>query len=72
MPSLSHTYHGGIVGELVIDDDSRSLRGAADLQVIEDLGQLAEPELGPSTTAARVLREADGGVSLRRHPGYHS
>jgi hypothetical protein len=64
VPALGHAYHRGIVRELVIDDDAGGLRGAADLQVIEDLGQLAEPELGPSTTPARVLREPDGEVSL--------
>jgi hypothetical protein len=40
--------------------------------VREDLGQLAEPQLGGSTTAARVLREANGGACFgrhRRHPG---
>jgi hypothetical protein len=36
------------------------------------VGQLTEPQLGGSTTAARVLREANGGACFgrhRRHPG---
>jgi hypothetical protein len=35
----------------------------------EDLGQLTEPQLGPSTTAARVLGQADRGSCFGRHPG---
>jgi hypothetical protein len=51
----------------VIDDDvaARARRGV--VQVIEDVGQLAEPELGRSTTAARVLGEADGGAGFGGH-----
>ena len=33
----------------------------------QDVGQLTEPNLGGSTTAARVLREADGGLCFGRH-----
>jgi hypothetical protein len=36
------------------------------VQVIEDLSQLAEPDLDPSTTAARKLREAGIGLGIRR------
>jgi hypothetical protein len=51
----------------MIHDDvlPRTARGAA--QVIEDVRQLAEPELGGSTTAARVLGEADGGPGFGGH-----
>jgi len=35
--------------------------------VREDLGQLAEPQLGGSTTAARVLGQSDRGSSFWRH-----
>jgi hypothetical protein len=35
--------------------------------VIEDVGQLTEPELGGSTTAARVLSQADRRFGFGRH-----
>jgi hypothetical protein len=37
--------------------------------VIQDVGQLTEPELGGSTTAARVLRQTDGRFGFGRHGG---
>jgi hypothetical protein len=38
------------------------------VQMVENLSQLAEPEFGPSTTAARELREAGVGLGIRsRH-----
>jgi len=37
--------------------------------VRQDLGQLTEPKLGRSTTAARVLRQADRGSCFWGHPG---
>jgi hypothetical protein len=33
------------------------------------VGQLTEPKLGGSTTAARVLGEAKGSAGFGRHPG---
>jgi hypothetical protein len=33
------------------------------------MGQLAEPQLGGSTTAARVLRQANGRSCFGCHPG---
>jgi hypothetical protein len=33
------------------------------------VGQLTEPKLGGSTTAAGVLGEANGGAGFGRHPG---
>jgi hypothetical protein len=33
------------------------------------MGQLTEPKLGGSTTAARVLGEANRGACFGRHPG---
>jgi hypothetical protein len=35
--------------------------------MFEDLSQLAEPDLGRSTTAARVLRQANRGFGFGRH-----
>jgi hypothetical protein len=35
--------------------------------VRENVGQLTEPQLGGSTTAARVLSEANGGACFGRH-----
>jgi hypothetical protein len=37
------------------------------LETIQDMGQLAEPELTGSTTTARVLHEADGGLGFGGH-----
>jgi hypothetical protein len=52
----------------VIDDDIRTqLSRSAVRQMIQDLSQLAEPNFGGSTTAARVLREANGGLGFGRH-----
>jgi hypothetical protein len=52
----------------VIDHDlGASLSRAAARQPFEDMCQLAEPELGGSTTAARVLRESDGGLGFGGH-----
>jgi hypothetical protein len=52
----------------VIDDDVWTHLSRSPLfEVIEDMGQLTEPELGGSTTAARVLREANGGLCFGRH-----
>jgi hypothetical protein len=54
----------------VIDDDvgPPAARGMRVRQVRQDLGQLTEPQLGRSTTASRVLRQADRGSGLGRHP----
>jgi hypothetical protein len=35
--------------------------------MVEDMCQLAEPELGSSTTAARELRQANGCFGFGRH-----
>jgi hypothetical protein len=52
----------------VIDDDIRTrLSRSAVRQMIQDLSQLAEPNFGGSTTAARVLREANGCFGFGRH-----
>jgi hypothetical protein len=56
----------------VIDDDVGAQvprRTCRSREVRQDLGQLTEPQLGGSTTAARVLRESDRGSCFRRHPG---
>jgi len=54
----------------VIDDDvgPPAARGMRGRQVRQDLGQLTEPQLGRSTTASRVLRQADRGSGFRCHP----
>ena len=49
----------------MIDDDLRA--GIARGQVREDVGQLAEPQLGGSTTAPRELGQADRGLGFGRH-----
>jgi hypothetical protein len=51
----------------VIDDDVGAR--APRREVRQDLGQLTEPQLGGSTTAPRVLRQADRGSGFGRHPG---
>jgi hypothetical protein len=51
----------------MIDDDVAARAAAARAQVIEDVGQLAEPELGRSTTPSRVLREPDRRLGLGGH-----
>jgi hypothetical protein len=54
----------------VIDDDvgARGLRRTGRTgQVRELVGQLTVPELGRSTTAPRVLREANRGLRFGRH-----
>jgi hypothetical protein len=52
----------------VIDDYVRTqLSRSPFFEVIENVCQLAEPELGGSTTAARVLREANGSLCFGRH-----
>jgi len=52
----------------VIDHDVRAqLSRAAARQLIEDVCQLAEPELGGSTTAAGVLGEPDRSLRFGRH-----
>jgi hypothetical protein len=49
----------------VIDDDvGARARGR---QMREDGGQLTEPQLGRSTTAAGVLGQADRGAGFGRH-----
>jgi hypothetical protein len=52
----------------VIDDDVRARVPRRTRQVRQDLGQLTEPQLGGSTTAAGVLREAKGGACFGCHP----
>jgi hypothetical protein len=52
----------------VIDDDIGARITGTSRKVRQDLGQLTEPQLGRSTTAARVLRQADRGSSLGCHP----
>jgi hypothetical protein len=52
----------------VIDDDVRAHLGCTSLlEMIEYMCQLAEPELRGSTTAARVLRQANGCFGFGRH-----
>ena len=51
----------------MIDDDVRPRGGRAAAERVEDVGQLAEPELGRSTTTPRVLREAEGGPGFGGH-----
>jgi hypothetical protein len=52
----------------VIDDDIRThLSRSPFFEVIENMGQLTEPELGGSTTAARVLRQTNGSLGFGRH-----
>ena len=51
----------------MIDDDVGALGPALPDERVEHLRQLAEPELGGSTTAARVLGEADRGLGFGRH-----
>jgi len=51
----------------VIDDDVRTRAPRRTRQVREDMGQLTEPQLGGSTTAARILRQADRGSCFGRH-----
>jgi hypothetical protein len=54
----------------VIEDDAVAHPSrAAGGQLVEDVCQLAEPELGGSTTAARVLCQADRGLRFGRHDG---
>jgi len=53
---------------MVDDDVAGPARGMRGRQVRQDLGQLTEPQLGRSTTAPRVLRQADRGSGLGRHP----
>jgi len=55
----------------VIDHDIRTLAAGAAAQTIEDVCQLAEPELGRSTAAACVLREADRRPGFRGHDSPH-
>jgi hypothetical protein len=53
----------------VVDDDvGAPAGGKRGRQVRQDLGQLTEPQLGRSTTPPRVLRQADRGSGLGRHP----
>ena len=57
----------------VIDDDVRTHPSRSPfVEVIEDVCQLTEPELGGSTTAARVLRQTDGGLGFGRHGAQRS
>jgi len=51
----------------VIDEDVTTGAAGVAAQVTEDVCQLAEPELGGSTTAPRVLREPDGGLGFGGH-----
>jgi hypothetical protein len=51
----------------VVDEDIRARGAGTAAEMVEDVGQLAEPELGRSTTAARVLRETDGGPGFGGH-----
>ena len=51
----------------MIDDDIRTHLSRPLGEVIEDVGQLTEPELGGSTTAARVRGEANGCLGFGRH-----
>jgi hypothetical protein len=52
----------------VVDDDVGARPRGMRRQVRQDLGQLTEPQLGRSTTAPRVLGQADRGSGLGRHP----
>jgi hypothetical protein len=52
----------------VVDDDIAARTARRRREVGQDLGQLTEPQLGRSTTAARVLRQADRGSGFGRHP----
>lgn len=53
----------------MIDDDLRTqLCRSSMAEMIENACQLAEPEFGGSTTAARVLRQTDGCFGFGRHP----
>jgi hypothetical protein len=55
----------------VIDEDVGAPTAGAGIrsrEVRQDLRQLTEPQLGRSTTAARVLRQADRGSGFGRHP----
>jgi hypothetical protein len=66
-------HHRGIVGELVVDDDVRwRLARAASFETIQDVRQLAEPQLGGSTAAERVLREADCRLGFGSHRSHRS
>jgi hypothetical protein len=52
----------------VIDDDIvAQLSRSSTFEALENVCQLAEPELGGSTTAACELREADGGLGFVGH-----
>ena len=52
----------------MIDDDVRAHLSRSPLfEVIENVCQLAEPELGGSTTAARELRQTNGCLCFGRH-----
>jgi hypothetical protein len=55
----------------VVDEDVRTRAPRRTRQVREDLGQLTEPQLGGSTTAAGVLGQTDRGACFgrQRHPG---
>jgi hypothetical protein len=53
----------------VIDDDIGAHVPRRTRQVREDVGQLTEPQLGGSTTAAGVLGQTDRGTCFGRHPG---
>ncbi|HSK02343.1 MAG TPA: hypothetical protein VK932_13920, partial [Kofleriaceae bacterium] len=53
----------------MIDHDAGTHRSRGTRQVRQDMGQLTEPELRRSTTAPRILREANGGLRFGRHPG---
>jgi hypothetical protein len=50
----------------VVDEDVGARTAAREVR--QDLGQLTEPQLGRSTTAPRVLRQADRGAGFGRHP----
>jgi hypothetical protein len=52
----------------VVDDDVATRAPRRRREVGQDLGQLTEPQLGRSTTAARILRQADRGAGFGRHP----
>jgi hypothetical protein len=51
----------------VVDEDVGA-RAAPRREMRQDRRQLTEPQLGRSTTAPRVLRQADRGSGFRRHP----
>jgi hypothetical protein len=51
----------------VIDQDISTRAARATAQTIEDVCQLTEPELGGSTAAARVLREANRWLRFGGH-----